>query len=519
MLKMNAFFIHPKLNSNIEEYGRAKILLFAMLITTAFASTYSVYYELTHENIHFVKHLANYLGILTGPIGLLLLKNVSSIKSTIFAVLIISISLVFTSTYFSGGIYSVDLFWMIVITMIAFLFVDNNGGIFTMILSVIYFIIFYALEHYQIHPFKQDTIDLGVGYNLYNYLFILGLATCVTYFFVRGVRKIKIELDELKEQQVKSLDFKYQYITENANEIIALHTQNGAATYISPAIKNILGFEQDEMLGLAYQNLMGGQLSNKEIICTSKSGKQVWLELSFNEINDELGSGEVFISMARDISEKVQQSEKMNLLRQQIANDFHDEMGNKLSAITLHSNILSIRMQNKPALRDTIAKIEETSKSLYQNSRDFIWSIDAKSDDLREIFAYLRDFGEDFFHSLQVNFLVDSTNFSDQQKVILPMYTGRHIILIFKEAITNAAKHSNCSSITLFLKINENTFEIAVSDNGRGISENSKMNKGIASMHERAKNINAELNITSSEKGTKISLIGKIPSALKPIVA
>jgi len=517
MQKVNTFFIHPKLNSNIEEHGRAKILLYAMLITTAFASTYSIYYELTHDKIHLVKHLANYLGILTGPIGLVLLKNVSSLKKIILSELIIAITLVFTSTFFSGGIYSVDLLWMVVITMIAFLFVDNRGGVFSLALSVIYFIIFYVMEYNGLHDFKGENMELGVGYNLYNYIFILGLASCITYFFVIGVNKIKAELDELKEQQVKSLDYKYQYITENANEIIALHTHDGAATYISPAIKSILGYEAKEMHGLQYKTLLGGDLSNKEIVCQHQTGKQVWLSLSFKSIHDELGTGEVYISMARDISEKVQENEKMNYLRKQIANDFHDEMGNKLSAITLNSSVLSAHLQNKPAYRDTIKKIEETSKSLYQNSRDFIWSIDSKSDDLREIFSYLRDFGEDFFHSLSVNFLVDSDNFSAQQKITLPIYSGRHIILIFKEALTNAAKHAHCSAITLSLRVNKSTFEISVSDNGKGIDANSKLSKGILSMKDRAQTIDAELSIESSEKGTKISLIGKIPTHINSI--
>ena len=174
---------------------------------------------------------------------------------------------------------------------------------------------------------------------------------------------------------------------------------------------------------------------------------------------------------------------------------------------------LSMRMQDKPELRDTLNKIEETSKSLYQHSRDFIWSIDSKSDDLREIFSYLRDFGEDFFHSLPVDFLVSSKDFSEQKKVILPMYSGRHIILIFKEAITNAAKHSQCKNITLSLDVSESTFKIILLDDGNGIIEGSKKGKGLSSIQERAKNIGCTLQINSNSKGTEIVLEGKLPNS------
>jgi len=511
--QLSTFLIHPNLQSKIEERGRASIFLYAMIITTLFSTTYSTYYELSHSDIHIVKHVANYLGIITGPIGIVLLRFLSNIKATIFTMLVISISLVFTSTYFSGGIYSVDMFWMIVITIISFLFVGNKGGIYILSLSVIFFISFFVMELNNVHSFEKDSIELGIGYKIYNLFFILGVASFITYFFVSGAAKIKRELDELKEKQVNSLDYKYRHITENANEIIALHNAQGQATFVSSAIKTILGYEPEEMLGEKYKNILGGQIANKELACLSKNGQEVWLEVSYNAIKDEIGSGEVYISMARDISSKVLENKKISHLRQQIANDFHDEMGNKLAAITLNSNILSMRMQDKPELRDTLNKIEETSKSLYQHSRDFIWSIDSKSDDLREIFSYLRDFGEDFFHSLPVNFLVNSKDFSEQKKVILPMYSGRHIILIFKEAITNAAKHSHCKNITLSLDVSETTFKIILLDDGNGIIEGSKKGKGLSSIQERAKNIGCTLQINSNSKGTEIVLEGKLPNS------
>ena len=509
--QLDHFFIHPRLQHNIEEYGRARILMYAMLITTAFSASYITYYELTHEDIHLVKHIANIVGAFTGPIGLVMLKYFGKLKVTLFAMLVLSNSLVFTSTFFSGGIYSVDLLWMVVITMIGFLFVGNKGGLILMCVALIYFVVFFVMENMGVHNFAKDSADLGIGYKLYNLFFLSGLASLITYFFVSGAAKIKKELDELKERQVKSLDYKYRHITENANEIIALHNAKGEATFISAALKTILGYEPEEMLGNKYALLLGGQVANKELACISKDGKEVWLELSYNPIKDEIGSGEVFISMARDISAKVLENHKITLLRKQIANDFHDEMGNKLAAITLNSNILSIKTKDNPEVKDIIFKIENTSKSLYQHSRDFIWSIDSKSDELREIFSYLRDFGDDFFHSLPVNYLVESKGFSEQEKIVLPMYWGRHIILIFKEVLTNAAKHGQCKNIVLSMTIEQNHFVIAVKDDGKGISSEAKAGKGLNSIRERAKNIHCDLKIDSDAAGTKISLTGELP--------
>ncbi|MBY0426166.1 MAG: hypothetical protein K2Q22_11055, partial [Cytophagales bacterium] len=250
--KIDHFFIHENLQSNIEENGRARILLYAMFITTFFATSYSLYYEFSNTSIHLVKRLANIIGFLTGPIGIILLKYRGNLKETFYGLLILVVVLVFTSTYFSGGIYSIDLLWMIIISVNCFLFVGIRGGLAMMFVAILYFIGFYGMNSLGWKDFKAENEALGVGYILYNHIFLLLLASIITYFFVNGAEKIKRELDEVKERRMKSLGYKYQYITHNANKIIALHRRDGSVSYISPAVKTILGFEEKEMLGVGY---------------------------------------------------------------------------------------------------------------------------------------------------------------------------------------------------------------------------------------------------------------------------
>ncbi|MFM7023060.1 MAG: PAS domain S-box protein [Flavobacteriales bacterium] len=502
--KADRFFIHPALRSNIEQYNRARALMYAMLATTFISTSYTIYHELSNSNIHPIKHVANVVAVLYCPLGLFFLKYKGKIKSTLLATLSMATTLVFASTYFCGGIYAVDLFWMIVISIVGILFIGNRGGFLLSAMALAYIFVFYFLEKYQFRDFAQDSFGLGVSYRLYNLFFLLGLASFITYFFVSNTEKAKRELDELKERQVKNLDYKYRYITEKANEIIALHNTEGYVTYISPAVKTTLGFAPEEMLGRGYHKLIGPSFAGGEVSCFSKDGREVFLEISFKKVKDELGSGDVYLSMARDISEKVNASRKIDFLRKQMAGDFHDELGNKLASITLNSSILALKTKSVKEERELIQKIENTSKSLYLHSRDFIWSIDAKSDELREIFSYLRDFGDDFFQSTNVDFIVAGKNFSEQEKVILPMYSGRHIIMIFKEVLSLLSKDAACKKVLLSLEFSKREFSIA--------AESEVLPAISPHLTDRAKSIDCELRTIELKPGLyKISLVGKLP--------
>lgn len=96
----------------------------------------------------------------------------------------------------------------------------------------------------------------------------------------------------------------------------------------------------------------------------------------------------------------------------------------------------------------------------------------------------------------------------------LPMGYSRQINLIFKEALTNAFKHSQATIVSLRLEILENTIKLILDDNGMGIPaeawENSE--RGINNMKTRAERLSSELSFRTSSTGTKLELSFTLPS-------
>jgi len=210
--------------------------------------------------------------------------------------------------------------------------------------------------------------------------------------------------------------------------------------------------------------------------------------------------------------ERVRMAENERV-RKTVAADFHDELGQKLTRISLFSEILK-RELNKiaPETIEYVDKIHKVAKELSDSTRDFIWAIDPVQDSLYDVAIYLKDFGDEMFDKTGVEFRVSGIS-KELEKIRLPMQWRRHLILIFKEAMNNILKHAECKNVTFDISLNHNQLQIALSDDGVGCNiETISSGLGLHNMKRRAALIQGEINITSNNgKGTKIQFVSEIP--------
>jgi len=195
---------------------------------------------------------------------------------------------------------------------------------------------------------------------------------------------------------------------------------------------------------------------------------------------------------------------KMDAIRKEMAIDFHDEMGNHLASIITMISTLSIKLsESDKSISDVLTKLENSSKFLYRGTKEFIWSMDPQSDNLFEVLVYIRDKGVEFFSNTSIVFKVTRHLLDDARAITLPIGTSRHLLGIFKEAMTNCLIHSNADELTIDSKINQATggFEIILSDNGQGLKEEdiNKSTQGFYNMDNRAEKINALLILENNQ--------------------
>ena len=204
--------------------------------------------------------------------------------------------------------------------------------------------------------------------------------------------------------------------------------------------------------------------------------------------------------------EKVKASER-ELVREEASRDYHDELGHKLTRISLFSRRILKRVNGNTGLRDDLNSIVETSNSLQSGAKDLIWALNPEEDSMYDVCVRLRDFGNDLFEDSGINFTSD--NVPDQFRSIkLSMTKKRHIIYIFKEGMTNILKHSGCNEVRLNFKTIDERTVISLSDNGIGFNPNNgQKGYGIKNIINRSKHIECKVEITSEESnGTLLSL-------------
>ncbi len=207
--------------------------------------------------------------------------------------------------------------------------------------------------------------------------------------------------------------------------------------------------------------------------------------------------------------------EEIKKIRQVLARDFHDEMGNKLAGITVLTSSLDILLTNKSKkVQEVLSSLEYTSKELFTGTKSFIWSMDPESDNLKEIIAYIQHFGVDLLKNSGINFNVEPKIDHLPSTIHLPMGSSRQIYFIFKEAITNALVHSKASNLTLSCRFQEtkNAYTVRLSDDGKGLEEKRSFGKGLHNMVARAEKINCQLSyFNNKEGGFIVEFIGTLP--------
>ena len=188
-------------------------------------------------------------------------------------------------------------------------------------------------------------------------------------------------------------------------------------------------------------------------------------------------------------------------LRNNIARDLHDEVSATLSSISFFAS--AAKMDNTPQdEKKYINLIEQSSNDAKEKINDIIWSVDPEKDSWSLFVAKCRRYAADLLESRDIEHDIQMVSECD---ISLDLRLRQNLWLIYKEIVTNAARHSRADNVKISCKAEGKKLMLTINDNGSGIEQpDSQSGNGIKNIYKRADEIGAKVTLnTDSKKGTQ----------------
>lgn len=201
------------------------------------------------------------------------------------------------------------------------------------------------------------------------------------------------------------------------------------------------------------------------------------------------------------LQKELERQKAIQLERERISQDMHDDLGAGISAIKLQAEFLKHKIQEEGYAEDLDA-IVSTSEDMNLAMREILWSLNSQNDTIGNFIEYTSVYVERFLDKTDIHLQLNSTII--EKETNLPVKARRNLFLAVKEAVHNVYKHSQAKNIDVRFEQTENYFKIAVIDDGIGLSDTIKKGNGLTNISLRMKSIEGRFEIIPTEFGTHL---------------
>lgn len=210
------------------------------------------------------------------------------------------------------------------------------------------------------------------------------------------------------------------------------------------------------------------------------------------------------------LKRKIREQETLLAVRNNIAQDLHDEIGSTLTSIRILSEVSGKSIEkDKGKTLNYIHSISEQSNAAQQGISDIVWAIKPENDKLENMVARMREYAAQTLECRQVR-----TDIHINEQLLgtgLNMQQRRDFFLIYKEAVNNIAKYAGASVVTVDIRTEGRSLVLRIADNGAGFDTAAhKSTSGLQNMQSRAGALHGTLGIDSAP-GSGTTILLKIP--------
>jgi signal transduction histidine kinase/streptogramin lyase len=215
--------------------------------------------------------------------------------------------------------------------------------------------------------------------------------------------------------------------------------------------------------------------------------------------------------------EQLKRQEALASERARIAADLHDDLGAALTQISMLGELAKAKAPSDSPARAPLDRALGVAREVTARMGDLVWSTDPTADSLDNLVAHLREQVARQFESADrpchLHFPA-----SAPARQLSPTFR-RNVLLVVKEAVHNALKHSEAGQTEVALRVDADTLSVRVTDNGPGFDLGARAHAGhgLTNMRRRTEDLGGRFDLASAPgQGTRITLLVPLPPAQTP---
>lgn len=204
---------------------------------------------------------------------------------------------------------------------------------------------------------------------------------------------------------------------------------------------------------------------------------------------------------------RLERQRAVEVERTRIARDLHDEMGARLTQISLLSAKAMEAGALPQAANEPLARVQRAAHALASTLDEIVWATSPQHDTVAAFADHLSHYAVEALASggvrcrLEIPTLLPAVGISSGHRF--------RLMMVVKEALTNVLRHAGATEVRIHLAISADMLAVTLRDDGCGFGEPAKTGRnGIGNMHERMREIGGTCEIASAPGGgTTVKLL------------
>ncbi len=204
--------------------------------------------------------------------------------------------------------------------------------------------------------------------------------------------------------------------------------------------------------------------------------------------------------------QRLEQHLALDRERLRIAQDIHDDLGARVTQISLLSAMAERKTSLPEEARTEFSKVSQMTRDMVSALYETVWAVNPENDNLEALVTYLCQMSNQYCTQAQLRCRLEILE--TPPGIPLSSQVRHNLMMAVKEAIHNVIKHAHASEVRLRIALETSALNISIHDDGCGFDPATcPAGNGLGNLKRRLHASGGSFTIESRPgAGTKVSL-------------